>query len=121
MARFKLNPAAPPALTQAEQARLKSLTPADCEAAALTDPENPPLTEAELARIRSAQAVRRVRARTGLSQPAFAAAYHINPARLRDLEQARTAADSALLAYLAIIEREPDLVRHTLHAAHPAA
>jgi putative transcriptional regulator len=121
MARYKLNPADPPALTQAEQARLESLTPSDCKAAALADPENLRLTEAELARIRSAQAFRRVRARTGLSQAAFAAAYHINPARLRDLEQARTAADSALLAYLAVIEREPDLVRHTLHAAHPAA
>jgi hypothetical protein len=33
-------------------------------------------------------------------------AFHINVGRLRDLEQGRTAADSALLAYPRIIDRE---------------
>lgn len=58
--------------------------------------------------------VRQLRARTGLSQARFAKAYRINVGRLRDLEQRRTQADSALLAYLAVIEREPDAVQRAL-------
>ena len=68
----------------------------------------------ELARMETARTVRRVRAGTGLSQTAFARAFHINVGRLRDLEQGRTTADSALLAYLRIIDRDPDLVRRAL-------
>jgi putative transcriptional regulator len=49
-----------------------------------------------------------------LSQAAFAKTYRINVARLRDLEQGRTQADSALLAYLTVIERDPDAVRRAL-------
>jgi hypothetical protein len=35
-------------------------------------------------------------------------------ARLRDLEQGRTHADSALLAYLTVIEKDPEAVRRAL-------
>src|SRR5487761_2068648 len=55
-----------------------------------------------------------VRALTGLSQARFARAYRINVARLRDLEQGRTRPDSALLAYLAVIDREPAAVERAL-------
>jgi putative transcriptional regulator len=40
--------------------------------------------------------------------------YRIGLARLRDLEQGRTQADSALLAYLTVIEKEPAAVRRAL-------
>lgn len=83
------------------------------------DPAHPPRpTQAEQARLRSAATVRRIRATTGLSQSAFATTFQINLARLRDLEQARTIADSALLAYLAVIEHDPAAVRVALHAAN---
>jgi len=55
-----------------------------------------------------------VRARTGLSQDRFAKRYRINVGRLRDLEQGRTRADSALLAYLTVIDREPEAVKRAL-------
>lgn len=114
MARFKLDPHDLPALTEAERARLEAMTDGEITAAALADPDNPPLTTDELARIEAASVVRRVRARTGLSQQRFAARYHINVGRLRDLEQGRTKADSALLAYLAVIDREPEAVGRAL-------
>jgi putative transcriptional regulator len=114
MARLKLDPHDLPALTEAERARLDAMTDAEITAAALADPDNPPLTADELARIEAASVVRRVRARTGLSQQRFAARYHINVGRLRDLEQGRTKADSALLAYLAVIDREPEAVGRAL-------
>nr|WP_304191888.1 helix-turn-helix domain-containing protein [Phenylobacterium aquaticum] len=80
----------------------------------MADPDNPPLTEVELDRLESARRVRRARAATGLSQARFAAAFRINIGRLRDLEQGRTQADSALLAYLTVILTEPEAVARAL-------
>jgi putative transcriptional regulator len=56
--------------------------------------------------------VRRIWA--GLSQARFSRAFRINVGRLRDLEQGRTMADSALLAYLRVIDQEPELVKRAL-------
>jgi putative transcriptional regulator len=105
MAKFELNPAAPSELTDAERARLDAMSDAEITAAALSDTDNPPLT---------AEVVRRTRAHTGLSQDRFAKRYRISVGRLRDLEQGRTKADSALLAYMAVIEREPEAVERAL-------
>ena len=110
MARFKLDPANLPALTGEQAARLDAMSDSEITAAAQADPDNPPLTVDEMARMEAASVVRRVRARTGLSQDRFARRYRISVGRLRDLEQGRTRADSALLAYLAVIDREPDAV-----------
>jgi putative transcriptional regulator len=108
--RFVPDPENPPRFEAEELARLDALSAEAIEAAALSDLENPPLTEAELDRMASAQLVRRVRRSTGLSQPAFAARFRINPARVRDLERGRTTADSALAAYLKVIVAAPDVV-----------
>jgi putative transcriptional regulator len=116
MVRFKLDPDNPPSLTQEERTRLDAMTSAEIEAAAKADADNPPLTDEELARMEATRLVRRVRARTGLSQGGFSKAYHISLGRLRDLEQGRTKADSALLAYLAVIDCEPDAVKRALGA-----
>jgi putative transcriptional regulator len=89
----------------------------DIIAAARSDPDNPPLTAEEFKRIRAARRVRTVRIRSGLSQTQFARAFHINVAWLRDLEQRRTQADSALLAYLTVIDETPDTVRRALRRA----
>lgn len=104
MARFRLDPNNPPAPTDAERARLDAMTNVGITAAAMSDADNLPLTADEMARMEVAGVVRRVRARTGPSQDRFARRYHINVGRLRDLEQGRTKADSALLAYLAVTE-----------------
>jgi putative transcriptional regulator len=112
--RFTPDPRNPPDLSSAEWARLDAKSDAELTAAAESDPDNPPLTEDELARLKTARIVRTVRARTGLSQTRFAETYHINVGRLRDLEQGRTHGDSAILAYLAVIDREPEAVRRAL-------
>jgi putative transcriptional regulator len=69
-----------------------------------------------LNKLRTARAVRLARLNAGLSQSVFARTYRINLARLRDLEQGRTQADSALLAYLTVIEKDPESVRRALEA-----
>jgi len=114
MARFKLDPAALPKLTEDQSTRLDTMTDTQITAAAKTDADNPPLTAEELDRMEAARIVRRVRTCTGLSQDRFAKQYRISIGRLRDLEQGRTKADSALLAYFAVIEREPDAVSRAL-------
>jgi putative transcriptional regulator len=112
--RYTLDPKNPPKMSPEEKARLDAMTPEEIEANALSDPDNPPITDEEFDRAASAVLVKKVRAATGLSQAAFAARYRINHGRLRDLEQGRTAADSALTAYLRVIEREPAAVERAL-------
>jgi putative transcriptional regulator len=104
MARFKLDANSPPQLSTTQAAALDAMSDEAITAAALTDPDNPPLTDAELERLTAARRVREVRAHTGLSQASFAQTFHINVSRLRDLEQGRTQPDSAVLAYLAVID-----------------
>ena len=55
--------------------------------------------------------------RPGLSQPAFAEKYDIPVGTLRDWEQGRTRPDAAALAYLRVIEHEPEAVQRALAAA----
>lgn len=93
------------------------LSAADIDAAASADPDDPPMSAAEGERARSARFVRLARQSTGLSQTAFAHRYGIGVARLRDLEQGRRRADSALVNYLTIIMKEPDAVHRALDVA----
>jgi putative transcriptional regulator len=112
--RVKLDPNNPPELTPAECARLDAMTEEEINAAAQSDPDNPPLTEEELQKMADVRFIRSVRESTGLSQAKFAEAYQINPARLRDLEQGRTRPDSALRAYLTVIAQRPEIVTECL-------
>src|SRR5258708_3674963 len=57
------------------------------EAAALSDPDNPPLTPAQLAKMRRVPRVKTLRFSLGLSQEEFAKHYHIPVGTLRDWEQ----------------------------------
>ena len=104
-------------LSAEEVARLDALTPEQIEENARTDPDNPPTTEEEFARGLFGRRVRLARQALGLSQKDFAARFHINLRRLQDWEQGRVAPDSAMSAYLTLIEREPETVRRILEAA----
>ena len=113
--KYRYDPNRPETLSEAERAHLDSLDDAAITRAAADDPENPPLNETELNRAALARAAKRARARVGLSQRAFAERYRIGHARLRDLEQGRgRRADSALLAYLTVIEHAPETVDRAL-------
>ncbi len=103
--------------TPEQLARLDAMTDDDVEAAALADPDSPPLTEEQLARMRPLHAVRRTREALGLSQEDFARRYRFTLGRLRDLEQGRTRPDSAIRAYLRLIEADPEGVRRTLKSS----
>jgi putative transcriptional regulator len=113
-AHYKLDPKNPPKLSPEERRRLDAMKEEEIERNALSDPDNPPMTEEELARAVSAREVRRAREKTGLSQSEFAVCFRINVSRLRDLERGRYAADSALLAYLRVIQHAPNVVQKAL-------
>ncbi len=107
----------PPRLNAAERARLDGMTREDIERSALEDRDNPPTSEEELARAVAARAVRRARQCSGLSQAKFAERFRINLARLKDWEQGRFMPDTAALAYLKVIERDPEAVARALDTA----
>jgi putative transcriptional regulator len=60
--------------------------------------------------------VRRVRWHTGLSQEAFARAFHIDVGQLRAFERGELEPDTAVVAYLTVIDRDPELVQRALVA-----
>jgi putative transcriptional regulator len=81
---------------------------------ALSDPDNPPITEADLGRLKPLPAVRTLRLRLRLTQDEFAARYHIPLGTLRDWEQRRTEPDRTAQAYLKVIAAEPVRVAEVL-------
>lgn len=105
----------PPSAEELEQlARLDAMTPEQIEQNALDDPDNPPFTDEELERLSIAAPIQRTRRAMALTQVQFSERFHINLARLRDWEQGRYKPDSALLAYLRVIAREPEAVMRAL-------
>jgi len=86
-------------------------TDEEITAAAHSDPDNPPMTEADSARWQVLPQSRSTRRRLGFTQEEFAAAYGIPLGTLRDWEQCRTQPDAAARTYLQIIAAEPQLLR----------
>jgi putative transcriptional regulator len=87
---------------------------AEIEAAALSDPDNPPRTPDREKRLRRIPQVRVVRKALGLTQEEFAARFHIPLGTLRDWEQGKSEPDTCARAYLKVIARNPEAVREAL-------
>ena len=81
---------------------------------ALDDPDNPPLTEDQLSRMRRVPRLKIIRRALGMTQEEFAERYLIPLGTLRDWEQGRTEPDQAAQAYLRVIAKEPDTVSRAL-------
>jgi putative transcriptional regulator len=80
----------------------------------MPDPDDRPLTDADLARMKRTPQVKVVRRALGLTQEEFAKQFHIPIGTLRDWEQGRNVPDKAAEAYLRVIARDPDAVRRAL-------
>lgn len=61
--------------------------------------------------------VKAIRAKTKLSQPAFAARYGFSIAAVRDWEQRRRRPEASARVLLTVIDREPDAVQRALATA----
>ncbi|MGA8555977.1 MAG: helix-turn-helix domain-containing protein [Candidatus Acidiferrales bacterium] len=95
---------------------LAPLTPAEIEAAASRDSENPPLTDARTGHLRPVPRVKTLRRALALTQEEFAARYHIPLGTLRDWEQGRSEPDQPAKAYLTVIARDPEGIERALHS-----
>jgi putative transcriptional regulator len=78
------------------------------------DPDNRPLTDADLARMKRTPQVKIIRRALKLTQEEFAEQFHIPIGTLRDWEQDRNAPDKAVQAHLRVIAKDPDAVRRAL-------
>ena len=97
--------------------RLDAMTDAEKLAAARSDPDAQPSTEAQLKRMRRVPFAKHVRWTIGLSQQEFADVFGIPIGTLRDWEQGRATPDQAARAYLKVIARDPEVVRRALERA----
>ena len=93
---------------------IRPMTDEEIHAAALSDPDNPPLTPEDLARMRPVPRTKTLRRAIGLSQEEFATRFHIPVGTLRDWEQGRYEPDAAARAYLKVIGRNPRAVVEAL-------
>ena len=85
--------------------------PADPE-----DPEDFPVSVAGVERGLTGRRIRQLRGRLGLSQEAFANAYGIPLANIRQYEIGRHMPPPAVRAYLKVIEAEPEVTARAVAA-----
>lgn len=95
-------------------ARLDAMTDAEIEANALSDPDNPPLTDDELSRMRRVPNPKAIRTRLNLTQEQFAERFQLRLGTIRDWEQGKKEPDSAAKALLRVIDRNPEAVDQAL-------
>ena len=79
--------------------------------AAANDPDGQPPSEADLAEFRRVSPARHIRMKLGLSPTKFAKAYGIPLQTLLAWERHEAEPNAVELAYLRVIEREPQMVR----------
>lgn len=96
---------------------LPQLTEEEINAAALTDPDNPPRTPEHEKHLKPAphQQIKMMRRALRLTQEEFSARFRIPLGTLRDWEQGKTQPDQAARAYLRVIARNPEAVVEALN------
>ena len=105
-------------MAPADWQRLNDMTDEEINARALTDPDNPPLTEEQLARVRRPSLARKVRQRLRMGRESFSQAYGIPIETLNTWERHEAEPTAVEAAYLRLIEREPE--RAKIEPAPPA-
>ncbi|MBU7581865.1 MAG: helix-turn-helix domain-containing protein [Nostoc sp. TH1S01] len=95
---------------------MHDMTEEEIHAAAVSDPDARPMTEAELRNARRVPRVKTIRRALQLTQEEFAARYQIPLGTLRDWEQGRSEPDQTAKAYLKVIAANPDAIYQALQA-----
>jgi putative transcriptional regulator len=93
---------------------LRRMTEDEINAAALTDPDNPPRTPERAKRLKRVPQVKVMRRALRLTQEEFATRFRIPLGTLRDWEQGKTKPDQAARAYLTVIAHNPKAVIEAL-------
>ena len=92
------------------------MTDAEIIEAAESDPDNPPLTDAQLERMQPVSEVKRLRWSMRLSQAEFASQFGIPLGTLRDWEQRKSEPDAAARVLLRVIKIAPQTVAKAVKA-----
>jgi len=95
-------------MTPEDWRRLDAMTDEEITARALADPDNPPLTPEQLARVRPPSLAKKIRHKLHMGRESFAQAYGIPLETLRAWERHEAEPTAAETAYLHLIEREPE-------------
>jgi putative transcriptional regulator len=109
--RFRLNPKKPP---KSDWRAFDAMSAKQRHQAALSDPDAPPATKAQLARARRIPTVRALRQKLRLTQEEFAARFHLPLGTVRDWEQGAHRPDKAAQVLLTVIAKDPDAVARAL-------
>lgn len=107
-------------MTETDWSRLQAMTEEELHQNALADPDNPPLTDEQLSRMRRVPNPQEIRQDLGLTQRAFAKQFEIALGTLRDWEQGARRPDSAAQAYLRVIQHNPNAVLAALDRSQPS-
>jgi len=105
-----------PLADQSEWARLDALSEAEITAAALSDPDNPPLTDSEVTHLRPVPNPKEIRRQLRMTQAQFARRFQLPLGTLRDWEQGVRDPDSAAQSYLRVIAKNPQAVLDALES-----
>ena len=95
----------------------RKMTDEQVLAAAKSDPDALPSTDAQLRKARRITAVKRLRWELELTPEAFAERYGIPVATVRDWEQGRSSPDATAQSYLKLIKTDPKKVARMLEAS----
>jgi len=95
-------------------AAFDALTEEQVQAAALSDPDCPPMTEEHTRKFKRVYTTRFMRRALGLTQEEFAAKFRIPLGTLRDWDQGKSIPDQAARAYLVVIAKNPKAVEEAL-------
>ena len=94
----------------------RHMTEEEVHAAAMRDPDNPPMSSLPPGRYRQLPRCFGIRRRLKLTQEEFADQFQIPVGTVRDWEQGRVEPDQAAKAYLKVIAHNPELVLQALAA-----
>ncbi len=112
-ASFRLNPKKPP---RTDWRTFDAMSEEKRHQAALSDPDCPPATEAQLAGARRVPTVRALRKKLNVTQEEFAARFHLPLGTVRDWEQGAHRPDKAAQVLLTVIAKDPDAVARALES-----
>ena len=95
---------------------IRPMTEEEILADALSDPDNPPLTEDELKRMRPVALSKRIRWKLGLGREGFATRFGIPLETVTAWERHEIEPDAVAKAYLAVIAADPESVDRALRS-----
>ncbi len=105
-----------PFTQKSDWARVDAMSEEEVEANALSDPDNPPITAAQLANMRRVPNPREIRVQLHMTQEQFSAEFGLPIGTVRDWEQGLKQPDSAARTLLRVIEHNPEAVIDALKA-----